>query len=457
MSRESNVVPYPLAEFAQQAETVAAVQELEASFAAAETDLSRHQRASRFAAGPELNAAERAAVVGLDRLWPTPPARLWRRWQRLLVPLGVAAPSEQPGPVDLRQLLLLAAAASPHTSAAWALTRSESVEEAVALRFAIAYLHPVLRARSAAMLGEEALPWDWRAARERERLAEACEVPPCATWVEELRGRLVAVVTGPEPVPTSLERWLFEDLPLETPPAERWRYLRMDQLVADEEPLLTALLSPTDWMVEAELMAAAALRESNLMEWLAHLGRIPREGQQPRLYELLDAGNDEPVVRHDSVSLRPVFGAAAQVWAALDTLSLLTTTLEACEGSVPWDLLLALSLRPDLREAVETALPALDDYEVDVRAWVAALRWAGRELPAQLTACAEAASELSLGALLASATTPAASPLMERLRSPLSSYAVGLHRDIATAYGSAPSPNAPSSQPSMTFTSSDES
>lgn len=457
MSRESNAIPYPLLECSQQPETAAALQALEAAYAAAQTDLSRHQQANRFEAGPELNAAERAAVVGLDRLWPSPPSRLWRRWQRLLVPLGVAAPSEQPGPVDLHRLTLLAAAASPHTSAAWALTRSDSLSEAVAIRYAIGHLHPVLRTRSVAMLSTDSLPWCWRAARERERLQEATEAPVCATWVDELRGRLVEVILKSEPLPASLERWLFEDLPAETRPSERWRYLRMDQLVADEESLLAALLNPTDWMVEAEQIAAAALREPLFMEWIARLGSIPREGQQPRLFDLLDAEGEEQQPSQDPVSLRAAFASAAHAWGAIDTVSLLTTTLEACEGVVPWDLLLTLSLRPDLREAVEAALPALDDYEVDPRTWVAAFRWGGRALPSALIARAAETASLSLGALLASTSTPAASPLMERLRSPLSSYAAGLHRDIATSYGTAPSPMAPSSQPSMTFTSSDES
>ena len=40
MSRESNAIPYPLLECSQQPETAAALQALEAAFAAAQTDLS---------------------------------------------------------------------------------------------------------------------------------------------------------------------------------------------------------------------------------------------------------------------------------------------------------------------------------------------------------------------------------------------------------------------------------
>jgi hypothetical protein len=159
----------------------------------------------------------------------------------------------------------------------------------------------------------------------------------------------------------------------------------------------------------------------------------------------------------DPVALRRHFAAAVAVWDLLQTGHLLTTTMEACEGSVPWDLLLALSFRFDLEEAIAAALPDIEDYEVDARHWIAAVRWSGRAPSAALAAKAPDAAELPLASLLVSTATPAANPLVEKLRSPLSSYAAGMNRDLASAYGNEPSPIAPSTQPSMTLTSSDES
>lgn len=459
MSRERNphVIPYPLQELAEHSETLAAVAQLQADFDAASSDFCRHQQEQRLALGPELNAAERAAVVQLDRMWPAPPARLWRRWQRLLIPLGVVAPSELPGAVHLPQLLLLAAASSQQTSAAWALTHAQDLEGAVALRFALSALHPALRDRCVAMLDEAALPWCWRATLEQARLSERAELPVVANWVSALRGRLVGLVFGEEQVPLSLERWLFEDLPAGTPADERWRYLRMDQLVADDEALLVALLSPSDWMVEPSLIAAAALRIEQPMEWLTELTRLPKEGQPPRLYELLDATEELPPRVVDAEGLRGSFAAAATVWAQLPTTTLLTATMEACEGSVPWDLTLALSLRIDLLSAISECLPDLVDYEVDARNWVAALRWSAMAVPAPLAAHCEEAAKQPLSALLVSSATPAANPLAEKLRSPLSSYAAGMNRDLASSYGNDPSPIAPSTHASIAVDSSDES
>ena len=459
MSREPNpqAIPYPLLELAEQPETLSEVARLRAEFEAVSSDFSRHQQEQRLALGPELNAAERAAVVQLDRMWPAPPARLWRRWQRLLIPLGVVAPSELPGPVHLPQLLLLAAAASQQTSAAWALTRAPDLDAAVALRFALSTLHPVLRDRCVAMLDEASLPWCWRATLEQARLSECAELPIVATWVPSLRGRLVGLIFGEEPLPLSLERWLFEDLPAGTPAAERWNYLRMDQLVADDEALLVALLSPADWMVEPSLMAAAAMRIEQPMEWLVELMRLPKDGQPPRLYDLLDATEELPPRSVDAEGVRGSFAAAAAVWAQLPTTTLLTATLEACEGSVPWDLTLALSLRSDLVAAILESLPDLEDYEIDARDWIAALRWAATPVPAALSARCEEAAAQPLSALLVSSATPAANPLAEKLRSPLSSYAAGMNRDLASSYGNDPSPIAPSTQPSIAVDSSDES
>ncbi len=459
MSSELNpqAIPYPLRELAEQPETLAAVAQLQSAFEAASSDFSRHQQEQRLALGPELNAAERAAIVQLDRLWPSPPARLWRRWQRLLIPLGVVAPSELPGPVHLPQLLLLAAASSQQSSAAWALTRASDLESAVALRVALTALHPVLRDRCVAMLDEASLPWCWRATLEQERLSERAALPIVATWVPALRGRLVGLIFGEEPVPPSLERWLFEDLPVGTPADERWRYLRMDQLVADDEALLVALLSPSDWIVEPSMMAAAALRIEQPMEWLVELTRLPKEGQSPRLYDLLDATEELPPRSVDAEGLRGSFAAAAAVWAQLPTTTLLTATLEACEGSVPWDLTLALSLRSDLVAAILECLPDLEDYEIDARDWIAALRWSETAVPALLAARAEEAATQLLSSLLVSSSTPAANPLAEKLRSPLSSYAAGMNRDLASSYGNDPSPIAPSTQPSIAVDSSDES
>ncbi len=459
MSREPNpqAIPYPLLELAEQPETLSEVARLRAEFEAVSSDFSRHQQEQRLALGPELNAAERAAVVQLDRMWPAPPARLWRRWQRLLIPLGVVAPSELPGPVHLPQLLLLAAAASQQTSAAWALTRAPDLDAAVALRFALSTLHPVLRDRCVAMLDEASLPWCWRATLEQARLSECAELPIVATWVPSLRGRLVGLIFGEEPLPLSLERWLFEDLPAGTPAAERWNYLRMDQLVADDEALLVALLSPSDWMVEPSLMAAAAMRIEQPMEWLVELMRLPKDGQPPRLYDLLDATEELPPRSVDAEGVRGSFAAAAAVWAQLPTTTLLTATLEACEGSVPWDLTLALSLRSDLVAAILESLPDLEDYEIDARDWIAALRWAATPVPAALSARCEEAAAQPLSALLVSSATPAANPLAEKLRSPLSSYAAGMNRDLASSYGNDPSPIAPSTQPSIAVDSSDES
>ena len=459
MSREPNpqAIPYPLLELAEQPETLSEVARLRAEFEAVSSDFSRHQQEQRLALGPELNAAERAAVVQLDRMWPAPPARLWRRWQRLLIPLGVVAPSELPGPVHLPQLLLLAAAASQQTSAAWALTRAPDLDAAVALRFALSTLHPVLRDRCVAMLDEASLPWCWRATLEQARLSECAELPIVATWVPSLRGRLVGLIFGEEPLPLSLERWLFEDLPAGTPAAERWNYLRMDQLVADDEALLVALLSPADWMVEPSLMAAAAMRIEQPMEWLVELMRLPKDGQPPRLYDLLDATEELPPRSVDAEGVRGSFAAAAAVWAQLPTTTLLTATLEACEGSVPWDLTLALSLRSDLVPAILECIPDLEDYEIDARDWIAALRWAATPVPAALSARCEEAAAQPLSALLVSSATPAANPLAEKLRSPLSSYAAGMNRDLASSYGNDPSPIAPSTQPSIAVDSSDES
>ena len=459
MSREPNpqAIPYPLLELAEQPETLSEVARLRAEFEAVSSDFSRHQQEQRLALGPELNAAERAAVVQLDRMWPAPPARLWRRWQRLLIPLGVVAPSELPGPVHLPQLLLLAAAASQQTSAAWALTRAPDLDAAVALRFALSTLHPVLRDRCVAMLDEASLPWCWRATLEQARLSECAELPIVATWVPSLRGRLVGLIFGEEPLPLSLERWLFEDLPAGTPAAERWNYLRMDQLVADDEALLVALLSPSDWMVEPSLMAAAAMRIEQPMEWLVELMRLPKDGQPPRLYDLLDATEELPPRSVDAEGVRGSFAAAATVWAQLPTTTLLTATLEACEGSVPWDLTLALSLRSDLVPAILECIPDLEDYEIDARDWIAALRWAATPVPAALAARCEEAAAQPLSALLVSSATPAANPLAEKLRSPLSSYAAGMNRDLASSYGNDPSPIAPSTQPSIAVDSSDES
>ena len=459
MSREPNpqAIPYPLLELAEQPETLSEVARLRAEFEAVSSDFSRHQQEQRLALGPELNAAERAAVVQLDRMWPAPPARLWRRWQRLLIPLGVVAPSELPGPVHLPQLLLLAAAASQQTSAAWALTRAPDLDAAVALRFALSTLHPVLRDRCVAMLDEASLPWCWRATLEQARLSECAELPIVATWVPSLRGRLVGLIFGEEPLPLSLERWLFEDLPAGTPADERWNYLRMDQLVADDEALLVALLSPSDWMVEPSLMAAAAMRIEQPMEWLVELMRLPKDGQPPRLYDLLDATEELPPRSVDAEGVRGSFAAAAAVWAQLPTTTLLTATLEACEGSVPWDLTLALSLRSDLVAAILESLPDLEDYEIDARDWIAALRWAATPVPAALSARCEEAAAQPLSALLVSSATPAANPLAEKLRSPLSSYAAGMNRDLASSYGNDPSPIAPSTQPSIAVDSSDES
>ncbi len=459
MSREPNpqAIPYPLLELAEQPETLSEVARLRAEFEAVSSDFSRHQQEQRLALGPELNAAERAAVVQLDRMWPAPPARLWRRWQRLLIPLGVVAPSELPGPVHLPQLLLLAAAASQQTSAAWALTRAPDLDAAVALRFALSTLHPVLRDRCVAMLDEASLPWCWRATLEQARLSECAELPIVATWVPSLRGRLVGLIFGEEPLPLSLERWLFEDLPAGTPAAERWNYLRMDQLVADDEALLVALLSPSDWMVEPSLMAAAAMRIEQPMEWLVELMRLPKDGQPPRLYDLLDATEELPPRSVDAEGVRGSFAAAAAVWAQLPTTTLLTATLEACEGSVPWDLTLALSLRSDLVPAILECIPDLEDYEIDARDWIAALRWAATPVPAALSARCEEAAAQPLSALLVSSATPAANPLAEKLRSPLSSYAAGMNRDLASSYGNDPSPIAPSTQPSIAVDSSDES
>ena len=459
MSREPNpqAIPYPLLELAEQPETLSEVARLRAEFEAVSSDFSRHQQEQRLALGPELNAAERAAVVQLDRMWPAPPARLWRRWQRLLIPLGVVAPSELPGPVHLPQLLLLAAAASQQTSAAWALTRAPDLDAAVALRFALSTLHPVLRDRCVAMLDEASLPWCWRATLEQARLSECAELPIVATWVPSLRGRLVGLIFGEEPLPLSLERWLFEDLPAGTPAAERWNYLRMDQLVADDEALLVALLSPSDWMVEPSLMAAAAMRIEQPMEWLVELMRLPKDGQPPRLYDLLDATEELPPRSVDAEGVRGSFAAAAAVWAQLPTTTLLTATLEACEGSVPWDLTLALSLRSDLVPAILECIPDLEDYEIDARDWIAALRWAATPVPAALAARCEEAAAQPLSALLVSSATPAANPLAEKLRSPLSSYAAGMNRDLASSYGNDPSPIAPSTQPSIAVDSSDES
>lgn len=459
MSREHHLqaVPYPLAELAAQPDTSEAIARLQTDFEAATTDLARHQQRQRAELGPELNSAERAAVVQLDRHWPNPPARLWRRWQRLLVPLGLVVPSDHPGPVHLAQLTLLAAAASQQTSAAWALSRASDLTEAVALRHALGHLHPVLRDRSIAMLETDALPWCWRVAFEQERLTEQAAGPVVAEWVANLRGHLVALVSADEALPPALERWLFEDLPLDTPPRDRWRYLRVDQLVAEDEALLVALLSPSDWLLEPELIAAAALRTEQQMEWLVELARLPKEGQPPRLYDLLDASEALPLAPTDPVALRRWFSSAAAAWDALSTGHLLTTTMEACEGSVPWDLLLALSRRFDLDEAIEAALPELENYEVDARNWVAAVRWAGRAPSTALHEQAPAAAELPLAALLVSTATPASSPLAEKLRSPLSSYAAGMNRDLASSYGNDPSPIAPSTHPSMTVASSDES
>ena len=459
MSREPNpqAIPYPLRELAEQPETVAEVARSQVAFEAASSDFSRHQQEQRLALGPELNAAERAAVVQLDRMWPAPPARLWRRWQRLLIPLGVVAPSELPGPVHLPQLLLLAAASSQQTSAAWALTRAPDLEAAVALRFALTALHPALRDRCIAMLDEASLPWCWRATLEQARLSELAELPIVATWVAALRGRLVGLVFSEEPLPLSLERWLFEDLPAGTPARERWHYLRMDQLVADDEALLVALLSPSDWMVEPSLIAAAALRIEQPMEWLTELTRLPKDGHPPRLYDLLDATEELPPRAVDGEGLRTSFAAAATVWAQLPTTTLLTATLEACEGLVPWDLTLALSLRSDLVPAILECLPDLEDYEIDARDWIAALRWAATPVPAALAARCEEAAAQPLSALLVSSATPAANPLAEKLRSPLSSYAAGMNRDLASSYGNDPSPIAPSTQPSIAVDSSDES
>lgn len=459
MSRElqGQAIPYPLRELAEQPDTQAAVDLLAAAFEAATTDLARHQQRQRQELGPELNTAERAAVVQLDRHWPHPPARLWRRWQRLLVPLGIVAPSDAPGPVNLPQLVLLAASVSQQTSSAWALTHADSLDGAIALRYALSHLHPALRDRSIAMLSDEQLPWCWRVSLEEERLAERASMPVVADWVATLRGSLVSMLFAEDEIPASLDRWLFEDLPAGTPTHERWRYLRMDQLVVDDQALLAALLSPSDWMVDPTLIAAAALRTEQKMEWLVALARLPKEGQSPRLYDLLDATDGLPPASTDPVSLRRHFAAAASVWDVLSTSHLLTTTMEACEGSVPWDLLLALSLRFDLEEAIAASLPELDDYEVDVRHWVAAVRWAGRAPSAAMRDRAPEAAELPLAALLVSTATPAANPLFEKLRSPLSSYAAGMNRDLASAYGNDPSPIAPSTQPSMTVTSSDES
>lgn len=459
MSREhyAQALPYPLRELAENAETLTAISVLEGDFDACTSDLARHQQRQRAEQGPELNAAERAAVVQLDRHWPNPPARLWRRWQRLLVPLGVVAPSDAPGPVNLPQLVLLAASVSQQTSSAWALTQADSIEDAIALRHALGHLHPALRDRSIAMLSEDQLPWCWRVAVEEDRLAERAGMPVVADWTAAVRGSIVSMIFAEDEIPPALDRWLFEDLPAGTPPRERWRYLRMDQLVVEDEPLLTALLSPTDWMVEPSLIAAAALRTEQQMEWLVELARLPKEGQPPRLYDLLDATESLPPSAMDPVSLRRHFAAAATVWDVLSTVHLLTTTMEACEGSVPWDLLLALSLRFDLEEAIAAALPDLDDYEVDARHWVAAVRWAGRAPSEALRAQAPEAAELPLASLLVSTATPAANPLFEKLRSPLSSYAAGMNRDLASAYGNEPSPIAPSTQPSIIVTSSDES
>jgi hypothetical protein len=315
----------------------------------------------------------------------------------------------------------------------------------------------VLRDRCVAMLDEASLPWCWRATLEQERLSERAALPIVATWVPALRGRLVGLIFGEEPVPPSLERWLFEDLPVGTPADERWRYLRMDQLVAGDEALLVALLSPSDWIVEPSLMAAAALRIEQPMEWLTELTRLPKDGQPPRLYDLLDATEELPPRSVDAEGLRGSFAAAAAVWAQLPTTTLLTATLEACEGSVPWDLTLALSLRSDLVAAILECLPDLGDYEIDARDWIAALRWSETAVPALLTARAEEAATQPLSSLLVSSSTPAANPLAEKLRSPLSSYAAGMNRDLASSYGNDPSPIAPSTQPSIAVDSSDES
>jgi hypothetical protein len=159
----------------------------------------------------------------------------------------------------------------------------------------------------------------------------------------------------------------------------------------------------------------------------------------------------------DAEGLRGSFAAAAAVWAQLPTTTLLTATLEACEGSVPWDLTLALSLRSDLVAAILECLPDLEDYEIDARDWIAALRWSETAVPALLASRAEEAATQPLSSLLVSSSTPAANPLAEKLRSPLSSYAAGMNRDLASSYGNDPSPIAPSTQPSIAVDSSDES
>ena len=227
--------------------------------------------------------------------------------------------------------------------------------------------------------------------------------------------------------------------------------------MADDEALLVALLSPSDWMVEPSLIAAAAMRIEQPMEWLTELTRLPKDGPPPRLYELLDATEELPPRAVDAEGLRASFAAAATVWAQLPTTTLLTATMEACEGLVPWDLTLALSLRSDLVAAILECLPDLEDYEIDARNWVAALRWSATPVPALLAARCEEAAAQPLSALLVSSATPAANPLAEKLRSPLSSYAAGMNRDLASSYGNDPSPIAPSTQPSIAVDSSDES